>query len=92
MSDTPPFFGESKEKTCQRWLGDHPCGAAAEFHIIWDDEMHNGIVCEEHALEAFRVWSPKDVHKANEACFHPDRGTRWVHEQQTCVFGTVEAP
>lgn len=82
---TPPDLGPTGQiRGCNRWMTDRPCGAIANWHVIWDTDMRNGIVCDDHAREAQSRWVPISIHPFNAPCMIP--GSLFVVDENRCVF------
>jgi hypothetical protein len=99
---TPPLFDEAPMRECSRWLGDgRHCGAEPFLHVIWTDDLENGLVCTGHAAELDSLWSFFAVHEVGDACGVPgsvfdetanvcrlpDDGDAGVVEVEACVPG-----
>jgi hypothetical protein len=56
----------------------------ANWHVIWDTDMRNGIVCDEHAIEAQRRWVPISVHAFDAPCLIA--GSLFVVDENRCVL------
>lgn len=84
---TPPLFDEvAPASVCSRWMGTSPCGAVATWHVIWDLEMNNGAVCEDHKAEARRLWVFIGMHPYSPACA---AGGLWFPAEDVCrIEGT----
>jgi hypothetical protein len=79
----PPLLGESRSgRACTRWLGDRDCGKPPVAHVIWDEEMENGLVCVEHLAEVGRVWSFWRIHPIGPDCIMP--GSEYFVEENVC--------
>lgn len=78
----PPIIGPAIARNCTRWLGDHNCGKPAVRHVIWDAEMENGFVCEEHLAELGVVWSFCWAHEVGPDCAMP--GSRFFVDENVC--------
>lgn len=59
------------------------CGALATYHLLWTSDGDCSPACEEHALEAIRIWRPVQVHKIAPACVSPQGA--WDLEEKRCV-------
>lgn len=92
----PPIIegaGTAPAAVCARWLIDHPCGAAAAVHVIWDLDMHNGPVCAEHAAEARRRWVFLGMHTYTAECAATNGGgATWLPDEDRCVIRQEHAP
>jgi hypothetical protein len=62
--------------TCGRLIGDGHCGKPATRHFAWNDDIDNGLCCDEHATEAHAHGWGADWHPITEVCTMPD--TKWV--------------
>ncbi len=78
----PPILDYAIARNCTRWLGDHNCGASAVRHVIWDEEMENGFVCEEHLSEIGVLWTCFAMHDVGPDCAMP--GSQFFFEENVC--------
>lgn len=78
----PPLLGPAIARTCTRWLDGRPCGDPAVRHVIWDAEMENGFVCEEHQAELGAVWSYCWRHPVGADCGMP--GSLFIIAENVC--------
>jgi hypothetical protein len=78
----PPILDYAIARNCTRWLGDHPCGQPAVRHVIWDEEMENGFVCDEHLPELGVVWTFFAAHEVGPDCAMP--GSLFFIEENAC--------
>lgn len=78
----PPLLGPAIARTCTRWLAGRACGEPAVRHVIWDDEMENGFVCDHHLAELGAVWSFCWAHEVGPDCAMP--GSLFVIEENVC--------
>jgi hypothetical protein len=86
----PPIYedlGPAPAGVCSRWLGDSPCGAAADHHVIWDTEAHNnGAVCPAHVKEIRQHWVYAGLHPYEPACAASGHGAIWLMDEDRCVM------
>lgn len=75
----PPMFGVAPPLSCTR-VG---CGADATHHIIWTPDMENGLVCDEHLVEARERWTWWAVHAYQPVCSM--EGARFLEAENRCV-------
>src|SRR5438132_12402968 len=78
----PPFLGYAIARVCTRWLGDHNCGKDAVRHVIWDEAMENGFVCDEHLRELGTAWTYIAAHEVGPDCAMP--GSMFFFEENVC--------
>lgn len=69
-------------RDCTRWLGDRNCGKPAVRHVIWDAEMENSFVCDEHLAEVGKVWAFYARHEVGPDCAMP--GSEFFEEENVC--------
>ena len=74
----PPAFGFAPGLICSRWMGNRGCGKPGVTHVLWTEDLENGIVCVEHANELGTMWAYVDAHDYNPLCSIP--GVVWDHE------------
>jgi len=67
----PPILGPAIARNCTRWLRDHNCGKPAVRHVIWDAELENGFVCDEHLDEIGTRWKCLAMHAVGPDCAMP---------------------
>lgn len=90
MSSTelPPVGGHAPPLLCSRlrnWpIPSSRCPNEATHHVMWNEDGDNGLVCEEHRLEAVAQWKPMAVHPYEMACSMP--GALFVHDENRCVI------
>lgn len=88
----PPFVDNRGDvnRTCCRWMGSSPCGAAPVEHIIWTDPgdgVEHGLVCPEHAKEIGPAarWTCLARHDFDRSvCDLP--GSMWHSGLNVCYF------
>ena len=82
----PPEGAEAPGLVCSR-LTDTPlghCGRPAVNHVMWDAESgRNGLVCEDHAIEAVTLWEPDGVHPYDPVC--SIGGSLWSWDLNRCI-------
>jgi hypothetical protein len=78
----PPILGPAIARNCTRWLGDHPCSKPAVRHVIWDETMENGFVCQEHLGELGTRWTFLAAHEVGPDCAMP--GALFFEEENAC--------
>lgn len=88
----PPLFGHPVARQCTRWLGDHNCGKPAARHVIWNDEMENSFVCQEHLGELGTVWSFLLAHEVGPDCAMPGSMVFFDENVCRCPDELVAAP
>ena len=47
------------------------CGRPAEWHVLWDREVNNGLCCQEHYEEVCDRWVYLAAHEYDMACSMP---------------------
>lgn len=78
----PPILGYAIARNCTRSLRGHICGKPAVRHVIWDEEMENGFVCEEHLSELGTAWTFYAAHEVGSDCAMP--GSCFFIEENVC--------
>lgn len=84
MSPFPPLGPPMTGVTCNRNMPDgSPCGALAEWHIIWDSTITHSMCCTAHFDDARALWAFYAAHNRMRACNRP--GAVFVPEHNICV-------
>lgn len=88
MSDSiPPLGGSAPPLVCSRlrtWPDESSrCPNEATHHVMWNGDGANGLVCEEHRLEAAARWNPMAIHPYEMTCSMP--GALFIHAENRCV-------
>ena len=91
MPDTPYLFNwTAPPLVCSRWMGDGGCGQPAEFHVIWDESLNNGMCCKEHMVEALDRWGVYAFHDYDPVC--SIAGARYNHQRNRCEADFGDLP
>jgi hypothetical protein len=78
----PPLFGHAPPFACGRILVAGPCGADAEWHVIWSSDIDNGLCCQAHYDEARERWAFYAAHRYEMECSMP--GAVFVEAENRC--------
>lgn len=86
----PPLLDGAIARDCGRWLVDHHCGKPAVRHVIWDETLENGFVCEEHLSELDTLWTFFAAHEVGPDCGMP--GSLFFVDENVCRCPDELAP
>lgn len=86
-SPLPPMGGHAPPERCGRLLEwpdeSSQCPNPATTHVIWTEDMENGLECDEHAAEARSKWVFWAMHPYRLDCSMP--GARFIEAENRCV-------
>lgn len=88
MSALPPLFGVAPPLACSYWLGDRNCGKPGTWHIMWTEDLENGIACDEHFAEVRERWCYYAIHEYRPDCSMP--GALYHRDENICVVDEGE--
>lgn len=88
MTGLPPMKGTAPSLSCSRLLR-YPdessrCPNDATHHVIWTEDVENGLVCDFHRAEVETRWMAYAIHPYTLTCSTP--GAVYVHSLNRCLM------
>lgn len=84
-----PLGGHAPPLQCNRIVNgstfdapDH-CGREAKWHVIWTEDLENGLCCDEHMEEVLAKWMFYARHPYRMECSMP--GAVYLHDANVCL-------